>query len=118
MSDAELLAALNGEDGRKGMITMQFLQLVTLELHARNIAKASKPHWSTVPSIWLLVTSVLLSIVAILVPLIALPQVQQYVVPYMQEWRADFSIQDKKQNLEPTTKNLKTIPQAPQKKLP
>lgn len=79
MSDAELLAALNGEDGRKGMMTMQFIQLITSELQARSIERAGKPHWSTVSSFWLLVTSVVLSIVAVVVAVIALPQVQQRV---------------------------------------
>ena len=79
MSDAELLAALNGEDGRKGMMTMQLLQTLTSELQSRSVAKASKPHWSLVPSFWLLVTSVVISLVALAVALIALPQFQQYL---------------------------------------
>jgi len=79
MSDLELLAALNGEDGRKGMMTMQFLQLITSELQARSIERAGKPHWSTVPSFLLLVISVVLSLVALVVAVIALPQVQQHV---------------------------------------
>lgn len=64
MSDAELLAALNGEDGRKGMMTMQFLQLITSELQARSIERAGKPHWSTVPSFWLLVISAVAACIA------------------------------------------------------
>ena len=64
MSDAELLAALNGEDGRKGMMTMQFLQLITSELQARSIERASKPHWCMVPSFWLLVISAIAACVA------------------------------------------------------
>ena len=73
MSDAELLAALSGENGRKGMMTMQFIQIITSELQARSIEKAGKPHWSTVPSFWLLVTSVVLSISAIVVaPLVTI----------------------------------------------
>lgn len=44
MSDAELLAALNGEDGRKGMMTLQFATLITSELQARSIERAGKPH--------------------------------------------------------------------------
>lgn len=77
MSDAELLAALNGEDGRKGMMTLQFATLITSELQARSIERAGKPHWSAVPSFWLLVTSVVLSLVAIVVAVFTLPQVQQ-----------------------------------------
>ncbi|NMM14152.1 MAG: hypothetical protein HHJ17_11525 [Rhodoferax sp.] len=73
MSDAELLAALNGEDGRKGMMTMQFLQLITSELQARSIERAGKPHWSTVPSFWLLVGSLVISLAALAVAVIALP---------------------------------------------
>ena len=79
MTDEELLAALNGEDGRKGMMTMQYLQLITSELQARSIERAGKPHWSTVPSFWLLVTSVAISFLAIVVAVFALPQVQQIV---------------------------------------
>ena len=79
MSDADLLAALNGEDGRKGMMTMQLLQLLTAELQARSIARATKPHWSTVPSFWLLVTSVVLALIAAVAGVLALPQVQQHV---------------------------------------
>lgn len=80
MSDSELLAALNGEDGRKGMMTMQSLQLITSELQARSIERAGKPHWSTVPSFWLLVGSLVISLAALAVAVIALPpQVQQPV---------------------------------------
>lgn len=79
MTDEELLAALNDEDGRKGMTTMQHLQLITSELQARSIERAGKPHWSTVPSFWLLVTSVAISFLAIVVAIFALPQVQQIV---------------------------------------
>jgi hypothetical protein len=85
MTDAELLAVLNGEDGRKGAMTMQFLQLITSELQARAIQRASKPHWSTVPSFWLLVTSVVFSLVAIVVAVLSLPQVQQRVFPDQQQ---------------------------------
>jgi hypothetical protein len=81
MSDVELLAALNDEDGREGMMTMQFVQIITTELQARSIERASQPHWSTVPSFWLLVTTVVLSISALIVAVIALPQVQQYFSP-------------------------------------
>jgi len=95
MTDAELLAALNGEDGRKGMMTMQFLQLITSELQARNIERAGKPHWSTVPSFWLLVISVFLSIVAIVVAFFALPQVQQLVFPEQPQLQAPASDQGK-----------------------
>lgn len=95
MSDAELLAALSGEDGRKGMMTMQFLQLITSELQARNIERAGKPHWSTVPSFWLLVTSVVLSLVAIVVAVFALPQVQQHVFPNQPQFLAPAPDQSK-----------------------
>jgi len=95
MTDAELLAALNGEDGRKGMMTMQFLQLITSELQTRNIERAGKPHWSTVPSFWLLVTSVALSLVAIVVALFALPQVQQLIFQNQPQLQAPASDQGK-----------------------
>ena len=118
MSDAELLAALNGEDGRKGMMTMQFIQLITSELQARSIAKAGKPHWSTVPSFWLLVTSVILSVVAIVVSVFALPQVQQRVFPNLQKTQAFSPTQSKKVSSQQAPSNSKPTPPAPQKKLP
>lgn len=116
MTDAELLAALNGEDGRKGMMTMQFLQLITSELQARNIERAGRPHWSTVPSFWLLVTSVVLSFVAIVVAVFALPQVQQLVFPNQPQLQAPASDQGKRTHLPPATENTTPSELAPQRK--
>jgi hypothetical protein len=117
MSDAELLAALNGEDGRKGMMTMQFIQLITSELQARNIEKASKPHWSTVPSFWLLVTSLVLSIIAIVISVFALPQVQLRIFPIQQKLQASALGQNNKEGSQQVSKNLKQT-QPILKKLP
>lgn len=64
MSDAELLAVLNGEGGPRGMMTGQTAQLIASELQARAIDRASKPHWSTVPSFWLLVISAIAACIA------------------------------------------------------
>jgi hypothetical protein len=85
MSDAQLLAVLNGEAGLKGVITGTTAQLITAELHARALAKASKPHWSAVPSFWLLVISTSLTFLAVVLTALALPQVQQYVFPAQQQ---------------------------------
>ena len=79
MSDDELLDALSGNDGSKGMVTMQYLQAISAELQRRAIEKASHPHWSVTPSFWLLVTSVLLSLTAIVLAALALPPVQKHV---------------------------------------
>ena len=118
MSDAELLAALSGENGRKGMMTMQFIQIITSELQARSIEKAGKPHWSTVPSFWLLVTSVVLSISAIVVAVFSLPQAQQYLFPSQQKLQKTTPHQNKKTSSLPVSKDLKPIQPAQQKKSP
>ena len=115
MSDTELLAALNGEDGRKGMMTMQFIQLITSELQVRSVEKAGKPHWSTVPSFWLLVTSLILSVVAIVVSVFGLPQVQQRVFPIQQKIQAAAPNQNKKEGSQQVSKNLKPTRPVPQK---
>lgn len=116
MSDAELLAALNGEDGRKGMMTMQFLQLITSELQARSIERAGKPHWSTVPSFWLLVISVALSLLAIVVAAFALPQVQQRVFPNQQQLQTPVPDQGTTASSPPASKSSAPTQAAPQRK--
>lgn len=62
MSDAELekylASAAFGTMGRN---------LAFEEYTRRKLASISRPHWSTVPSFWLLVVSVIISILAVLV---------------------------------------------------
>jgi Zn-dependent protease with chaperone function len=78
MSDAELLAVLSGESGHEGIVPIQLQQIITSELLARGLAKGSKPHWSVLPSFWLLVISVALALVGAITALLSLPQVQQH----------------------------------------
>jgi hypothetical protein len=64
MSDAELEKYLDsaayGTMGR---------QLAFEEYARRKLSSISKPHWSTVPSFWLLVVSVIASIIAVIISL-------------------------------------------------
>lgn len=112
MSDAELLAVLNGESGRKGMMTGQTAQLIASELQARAIDRASKPHWSTVPSFWLLVISVVLSLSALAVAVVALPQVQQHVFPSQQQPPVVASDPSTKSSSQPASPPSATSPTA------
>jgi UPF0716 family protein affecting phage T7 exclusion len=81
MSDGELLKLLSGESDLKGMIPLPLQQLITSELLARGLAKASKPHWSVVPSFWMLIATVLLALAGVVVAILALPQTQQIIQP-------------------------------------
>jgi len=116
MSDAELLAVLNGEGGPRGMMTGQTAQLIASELQARAIDRAGKPHWSTVPSFWLLVTSVVLSLVAIVVAVFGLPQVQQRVFPNQPQLQAPAPDQSTTASSPPASKHSAPSQSVPQRK--
>ncbi len=73
MSDAELLSVLSGESEHEGIVPQPLQQLITAELLARTLAKNAKPHWSVVPSFWLLVAATLLAFVAAVAAILALP---------------------------------------------
>lgn len=81
MSDAELLSVLSGEYGDGAMLTAGLQQLVATELHSRGLLAASKPHWSVVPSFWLLVVTASLALIAAVAAVLALPQVQRFLQP-------------------------------------
>jgi|WetSurMetagenome_2_1015567.scaffolds.fasta_scaffold1197826_1 hypothetical protein len=85
LPDEKLLALLNGEGDTDGIVPLPLQQIITSELLRRNLERTSKPHWSTVPSFWLLVISVVLSFAAIVIAVIALPQVQQRAFPESQQ---------------------------------
>ena len=68
MSDEDLLKILSGENLAHGMLPAPTQQLISAELLSRSLARASKPHWSIVPSFALLIVSVILSIIAIALP--------------------------------------------------
>lgn len=75
MSDAELLSILSGEsEHHQGIVSMPLQQLITSELLSRTLAKTSKPHWSVVPSFWLLIATTVLAIIATAATVLALPQ--------------------------------------------
>jgi hypothetical protein len=79
LSGAELLEILNGESEHEGIIPLSLQKIITAELLARDLAKGRVPHWSVLPSFWLLVTAVVLALVGAVAALLALPQVQQRV---------------------------------------
>jgi hypothetical protein len=81
MSDEELLKLLSGESDLDGIIPQPLQQLITSELLARGLAKASKPHWSVVPSFWMLIATVLLTLVGAVAAILALPQAQKMIQP-------------------------------------
>ena len=80
MSDAELLAVLNGESSRKGIVSLQLQQIITSELFRRNLVRTSKPHWSMTPSFWLLIISTTAACIAAYPVIFLQPQVQQSLV--------------------------------------
>lgn len=74
MSDSELLSILSGESEHQGIVPLSMQQLITSELLARTLINTTKPHWSVVPSFWLLVLATLLALVAAVAAVLALPQ--------------------------------------------
>jgi hypothetical protein len=76
MPDAELLSVLSGEYDDGAILPANLQQLVATELHSRGLLAASKPHWSIVPSFWLLVVTAVLALIAAVAAILALPQIQ------------------------------------------
>jgi hypothetical protein len=79
MQDEEIIQILTGEKDMGGAIDLGTRQVLTNELMTRSIKRASKPHWSVMPSFWLLVATVVLTALAIVVA--GLPQVQKLLTP-------------------------------------
>lgn len=73
MPDAELLAVLSGEYGQGAMVSQPLQQLISSELLARALSRNAKPHWSVVPSFWLLVSATILALVAAVAAVLELP---------------------------------------------
>ena len=73
MTDAELLAVLSGEDGQDAMVPQPLQQLITSELLTRALSRNAKPHWSVVPSFWLLVSATILALIAAAAAVLGLP---------------------------------------------
>ncbi len=80
MSDAELLSVLSGEYGDGAILPAGLQQLVATELHSRGLLAAFKPHWSVVPSFWLLVLTAALALIAAVAAVLALPQIQRLLL--------------------------------------
>lgn len=57
MSDEEIMSILSGEAGIEGTLYHDTLHLLSTELNRREIQRASKPHWTTVPAFWLTVVA-------------------------------------------------------------
>ena len=74
MPDSELLSILSGESEHQGIVSAPLQQLITSELLCRTLANTSKPHWSVVPSFWLLIATTILAVVAAVAAVLALPQ--------------------------------------------
>jgi hypothetical protein len=74
MPDSELLSILSGESEHQGIVPARLQQLITSELLFRTLANTSKPHWSVVPSFWLLIATTILAVVAAVAAVLALPQ--------------------------------------------
>lgn len=51
MTDEEIKAILTGEKAVNGILSIALQNALTIELSERAIKKASKPHWSVVPSL-------------------------------------------------------------------
>lgn len=73
MPDAQLLAVLSGEYGKDAMVSPPLQQLISSELLARALSRNAKPHWSVVPSFWLLVSATILAAVAAVAAVLELP---------------------------------------------
>jgi len=57
MSDEEIMSILSGEAGIEGTLYHDTLHLLSTELNRREIQRASRPHWTTVPAFWLTVVA-------------------------------------------------------------
>ena len=74
MTDDELLAVLHGEDDSgQDSLDMPSRQAIQKALMTRAINRSRTPHWSVVPSFWLLVASLVIAITALCVAWMALP---------------------------------------------
>jgi hypothetical protein len=51
MKDEEIKAILTGEKAVNGILSVALQNALTIELSERAIKKASKPHWSIIPSL-------------------------------------------------------------------
>jgi hypothetical protein len=116
--DEQLLALLNGEGGIDGIVPLPLQQIITSELLRRNLERTSKPHWSTVPSFWLLVISVVFSFIAIVIALIALPQVQQRAFSESQQQQTPAPRQSKPSSSLRLPLRSTEVSAAPQRKEP
>lgn len=94
MTDAELLSILSGESEHQGIISAPLQQLITSELLSRTLANTSKPHWSVVPSFWLLIATTIMAVVAAVAAILALPQ---------------FSAKDDQQQLHPAPADAASV---------
>jgi len=65
------------------------------EQQRRQIEELKNPHWSTVPSFWLLVISVILLFLTLGVILFGLPQVQKFFLPNLQLQNESIQLQSK-----------------------
>lgn len=72
MNDGDIIAILTGEKTMGGIIPLATQKVLTNELLTRTIKTASKPHWSVIPSFWLLVTTVVLTALALLMAFVGL----------------------------------------------
>lgn len=57
MSDEEIMQVMSGDSGIEGTLYHDMLHLLSTELNRREIQRASKPHWTTVPAFWLTVVA-------------------------------------------------------------
>lgn len=68
LSDDELLMLLSGE-GRNGVIPAPLLQAISYELTSRQIQRASKPHWTIIPTFIIVLIAAIGTIISIYISL-------------------------------------------------
>lgn len=65
MSDDEIMAVLNGESDIEGMVGPGLQAALQVELTRREIARATKRHWTVVPTFWLVVLTFLVAVASV-----------------------------------------------------
>ncbi len=109
MKDDEIIQILTGEKDMGAMIDLGTRQVLTNELMTRTIKQASKPHWSVMPSFWLLVATVVLTALALVVAFVGLPQVQKLLNPEKPFYQSTQPVVEKQLLLQPAKKNSEDI---------
>lgn len=76
MRDEQLLDLLGGGGDDAGTVYPAAAQAIAAELLRRQFERSRRPHWSVIPSFWLLVASVLVALAGLALTVVALPRPQ------------------------------------------